>query len=303
MAKMQTSSMANFLSQEKVAEVKKRILSGESQRDIAAAVGCSKNSVMAYRLEVLIENVNPDGGSIVVFPTDFKRPRYMNGAWLDTRSHWSDEDLKLMSAAADLGITPEGVANTLGRSPTAIAWKAVSMNRRIPRSWIPLIYRPKAAAPRLHLEYPYIIKPDDRHADLIAVNRMVSKAIPGREDVVQDVMLALWESRTSLAELRADPRALRAFVSSFRKASFERSGYGVESMDVTIHSDDGDGKSKYEDARYQRTLADPDDEFIEDNIFKHGRSTTDFSAATIAALSNEEETLGVPAAFWSRVEL
>lgn len=75
-------------------------------------------------------------------------------------------------------------------------------------------------------------------------------------------------------------------------------GYGVESMDVTLHSDDGDGKSKYEDERFQRTLADHDDSFIEGAMFgkRYARDRT------IDDIENEELATGVPAAFWMRSE-
>lgn len=238
----------------------------------------------------------------IILPATFKHPRYMGGLWLDTRLHWSDEDLDLLAAAADLKISYDAAANTLGRNPTALVAKALQERILIPREWRSLVYNYKKREPKLKLQYPYIVQPDERHADLIAVNRMVSRALPGREDVCQDVMLALWESRTSLSELRTDPKALKAFIRSFRKASFERSGYNVESMDVTIHSNDGDGKSKYEDAKYQRTLVDNDDQYIEDAIFKHGRVTNDFAARTINELTDEEESLGIPAAFWARAE-
>lgn len=237
----------------------------------------------------------------IILPENFEHHRY-GGLWLDYRHHWDAECVRLLCASIDLGISCDAAANTIGRPPSALAHKAKDLGLSMPRDWWNLIIKRKRSVPVLNLEYPYVVKPTKEHDDLLAVNRMVSRAMPGREDVVQDVMLALWETRTSLTELRADPRALQAFVRSFRKASFERSGYGVESMDVTIHSEDGDGKSKYEDARYQRTLADPDDQFIEDNIFLRGRHTNDFSDKTIVALSNEEEALGVPAAFWARME-
>lgn len=239
-------------------------------------------------------------GEIVIRPNIFKTSRFHGGLWLNHRTHWGGSDVMVLHAACDLGVDYEAAANTLGRPPHALAHKALGMRVRIPKSWRPLVYNYQKKEPRLNLQYPYVVKPDSRHDDLIAVNRLVSQAIPGREDVCQDVMLALWQSRTSLAELRTDPRALKSFIRAFRKASFERGGYGVESMDVTIHSHDGgDGKTKYEDARYQRTLADQDDQFIEWSLFGK-RHAEDY---TIDNLSAEEESLGVPAAFWARANL
>ena len=300
----------NVLPKNKISEVKRLVLADEDERGIAATTGVSKGTVRRYRAETLREQLNNDTveqqlamySNQIMLPENFKRPRYYNGMWLDTRRRWTEEDLRLLCAAADLRIGYVAAANTLGRAPSALVHMAVDYGIRVPRDWLALISKPKLRSVKpLNLNYPYIVTPDDRHADLIAVNRMISQAMPGREDVCQDIMLAIWESRTSLDELRTDPRALKAFVKAFRKASFERSGYAVESMDVTIHSEDGDEKSKCEDIRYQRTLADPDDQFIEGMIFGK-RYAHDFADRTIAELSNEEESLGVPAAFWARIQ-
>lgn len=239
--------------------------------------------------------------AIIVLPENFKYPRYFDNAWISARTHWNDEDSALLTAAIDLGISYTAAANTLGRPPETLVDKARKMGIRVPYAWGLLRCQPyKKVVRPLNLNYPYIVKPTNDHADLIAVNRMVSQAMPGREDVCQDVMLALWENRTSLEELRADPRALKAFTRSFRKASFERSGFGVESMDATIYSEDGNGKSKYEDARYQRSLINNDDQFLEASLFGKGY-IRDFADSTIEEIQREEESLGVAAAFWMRM--
>lgn len=238
----------------------------------------------------------------IIIPENFRVPRYMNSLWLDSRRHWSDEDLRLLVAANDMRLDPTMAANSLGRAPSILAHKARELRLSLPRSWYELIATKRISNPRLNLEYPYVVKPDDRHSDLIAVNRIVSRQLPGREDVCQDIMLALWESRTSLDELKSDPKAIRSFVKAFRKASFERSGY-AESMDVTIHSENGDGRSKYEDARYQRTLVNQDDQFLESMILDKRRNHGDFSDSLIDEIAEEEEQNGVPAAFWMRAEL
>lgn len=242
-----------------------------------------------------------DGVSIIL-PADFKRPKYYDGLWLDQRTRWADEDLRLLAAACDMKIGYSMAANSIGRSPTTLVHKALELGLNVQRAWRDLIRRPREKkAPKVTLQYPYIVKPDDKYNDLIAVNRIVSRQLPGREDVCQDIMLALWESRTSLEELKNDPKAVRAFVKSFRKASFERSGY-AESMDATIHSDGGDGRSKYEDARYQRTLANPDDQFLESALFDRGYERN-FSDDLIDEIDKEEQSIRVPAAFWMRAEL
>lgn len=225
----------------------------------------------------------------IVLPSDFRAPRYMDGLWLDTRRRWADEDLALLAAACDMKLRPGVAADTLGRAPTSLVWKAHELGFVMPREWRALVYSQREKLqPRLDLQYPYIVKPDDKHGDLIAVNRLVSRQLPGREDVCQDIMLALWESRTSLDDLKNDHKAVRAFVKAFRKTSFERGGY-AESMDVTLHSDSGDGRSKYEDARYQRTLENEDERGFENDVVRE--------------IEEEELSLGMPAALWIRAEL
>jgi hypothetical protein len=236
---------------------------------------------------------------------DFKRPRYMDGAWLDTHLWWNEEDKKLLAAAVDTKISYTDAANTLGRQPYALWHQAIKLFGywNMPLAWKKHFneYKPKKKHEG-RLQYPYIVKPDDKYADLIAVNRLVSHAMPGREDVCQDIMLALWESRTSLQELKDDPRAIRSFIKAFRRAYFEKNGYGVESMDITLYVDDN--INKYEHSKYQKSLINNDDEFLEDLIFgERGKGyTPDSSNLLIEQISREEEEIGVPAALWMRAE-
>lgn len=288
-----------------------QLVAGETLRTIASRSKVSLNTVMRIMEEIRCENLIPyppkdilsmsDDGISIILPENFKYPRYMDGLWLENHRRWSGDDLALLNAACDMRLSLAMTGNSLGRGPTNIAWKAHDLGLVLPREWLALIRSKKPRlAPRENLQYPYIVKPDDRHADLIAVNRIVSKQLPGREDVCQDIMLALWESRLSLDELKSDPKAVRAFVRGFRKASFERGGY-AESMDVTV-SGDSDGRSKYEDARYQRTLVNEEDKFVEAAMFD-SRTTPTFVNELMNDMEAEEEALGVPAAFWMRAEI
>lgn len=186
--------------------------------------------------------------------------------------------MALLVSACDMNISFQIAADNFGRAPSCLAWKAHELRIGLPPLWRQLIrtVKPKAN-PRIDLQYPYIIRPDERHSDIIAVNRLVSSMIPGRDDVCQDILLALWESKASLAELRNDPSAVRAFVKAFRKTSFEQSGY-AESMDVTVFED---GRSKYEDARYG--------------------ADTDFTDTLIDDIDTRESAREVPAALWMRI--
>jgi len=147
---------------------------------------------------------------IIILPSTFKSPRYFNGLWLSQRLRWTEEDIALLASAVDLKINYNDAANTLGRDPKTIFHKAGELFSywRLPTEWKKkfLQYKLKTRQHKDALQYPYIVKPDDKYSDLIAVNNLVSKSLPGREDVCQDIMLALWESRTSLKELKDDQK-------------------------------------------------------------------------------------------------
>ncbi len=87
---------------------------------------------------------------------------------------------------------------------------------------------------RVIIAYPYIVKPSDEHAELLAVNTLVPQ-MPGREDICQDIMLALWEKKITLDELKANRHRVREFVTAFRRKNMEASGYAV-SLDVPMAS-------------------------------------------------------------------
>lgn len=217
----------------------------------------------------------------IILRADFSRTRYM-GMWLERGCWWRESDLPLLAAACDMGISYSTAADHFGRNPEAVAWKARDIGLVLPREWRDLIRTVKTRSlPRADLQYPFILKPDGRHSDIIEINRIVSAAMPGREDVCQDIMMALWESRISLAELRNDPAAVRSFIKSFRKTNFERGGY-AESLDMTVHAD-GDGRVKHDDARYQ------------------GGVDSDFTDRLIDSIDAREVAREVPAALWMRV--
>jgi hypothetical protein len=96
------------------------------------------------------------------------------------------------------------------------------------------------------LSYPYIAVKRDEHADLLAVNALVPAWMPGREDVCQEIMLALWEKQITLEQLKANRVDLRSFVRSFTKANYEAGGFAI-SLDQPMY----DGRSWHD------VLADP----------------------------------------------
>lgn len=91
---------------------------------------------------------------------------------------------------------------------------------------------------KIVLSYPYLPKKREEHADLLAVNALVPRGMPGREDVCQEIMLAIWEGRTTLVELRQNRMNVRGFMARFRADNLEVGGYAI-SLDQPMH----DGRS------------------------------------------------------------
>lgn len=168
------------------------------------------------------------------------RPRY-GGSWCGTRSHWTDTDEAQLRVLCEAGADVEKSADALGRSPTSIAHRARDTGLLVPTAWSKLI-TPKRVAkltvPRFALSYPFIIRKRDEHADLLAVNSLVPHGLPGREDVCQEIMLALWEGKITLDQLKANRSNVRSFVRAFTVENYEGGGYAM-SLDQPM----ADGRS------------------------------------------------------------
>lgn len=155
--------------------------------------------------------------------------------WYNTGTRWSARDVAELNILCTAGVTPDKAADTLGRSPSSVAHRARDSGLLLAPEWAGLV-RPKRAiikAPRTQLAYPYIIKKRDGHGDLLAVNRLVPQGMPGRDDVCQEIMLAMWEGKITVADLQANRDNVRAFMRNFRRDNFERSGH-VISLDEPI---------------------------------------------------------------------
>jgi hypothetical protein len=98
-------------------------------------------------------------------------------------------------------------------------------------------YKLKAArgARTVQLSYPYINQAREEHQVLLAVNSLVPRGLVGREDVCQEIYLALLEQRVSLDELSRNPSAIRSFIRRFNQAAFEQSGYAL-SLDIPMRN-------------------------------------------------------------------
>jgi hypothetical protein len=74
-----------------------------------------------------------------------------------------------------------------------------------------------------------------QRADYGIIDALVPRGVVDREDVIQDVALAVMEGRVSVDELRSNPGLIRRFTGAHRKASFELGGYAV-SLDAPMRS-------------------------------------------------------------------
>jgi hypothetical protein len=86
--------------------------------------------------------------------------------------------------------------------------------------------------------YPFIGAPSLDNALLRAVYALVPASLPGRDDVCQDLIVALLDGRESLDRLRAAPSRLRSFITAFYAANFEARGF-ARSLDAPLTADGG----------------------------------------------------------------
>lgn len=67
-----------------------------------------------------------------------------------------------------------------------------------------------------------------------AVNAIVPR-LPGREDICQEIMLAIWDGKFTLEHLQANSGDVRSFVRTHYRNNFETGGYAI-SLDVPMKS-------------------------------------------------------------------
>jgi len=75
------------------------------------------------------------------------------------------------------------------------------------------------------MAYPFVAKQRDEYAELLLVNSLVPRGMPGRDDVVQTIMLALWEQQTTIERLQAE--GVAPFLRQFRRENYEAGGYAL----------------------------------------------------------------------------
>jgi hypothetical protein len=165
-----------------------------------------------------------------------RRPKYNLGGealWLDTRLHWDSKAKRELRILAGAGVSIERVADLLGRSPTSIAHRCRSDRLQMPAAWAKVIRTARRTSPRwTPLAYPYVNFRRAEANTLLIVNEMVSRALPGREDVCQDIMLAILERG-----LTPNKVTVNEFIRKFRRDNYESGGFAL-SLDAPMPGTD-----------------------------------------------------------------
>lgn len=186
------------------------------------------------------------GLEVISVPALLARPRYLGGGYYDQGTQWWRRDEVALAALCEAKASIEKVAASLGRLPTTIAHRASDTGLSLPAEWRALIYKRRPLSPRIPqvpLQYPYLVEAKGEHADLLSVNALIPRGLPDhvRADVCQEIMLALWEKKIDIAELKKSPLLVRSFIKTFRAANHEMNGYAM-SLDAPMQ----DGRSWYD---------------------------------------------------------
>ena len=76
------------------------------------------------------------------------------------------------------------------------------------------------------LSYPYVGTSRAENSLVRAVNELVPRGVPGREDIVQSLLLALHENKITREQLR-DRKTVGQAIRVFMRENFEGAGYAV----------------------------------------------------------------------------
>lgn len=211
----------------------KRVTDRESwlaQHSAWAASRANRRAVPALIL-------TPDEARIHARALLAERPRYP-GAWrLNTGLTWAYQDEIYLQVLCIGGADIDRASAALGRSPSSIAWRARDAGMTLPKAWRPLVASKaprKPAEPKwVPMAYPYVSAKRAENAHVLEVNSLVARYLPGRADICQEILLALWEKRVTMDDLRKQGTQLRSFVKQFYKSNHELGGY-ARSLDAPL---------------------------------------------------------------------
>lgn len=156
-------------------------------------------------------------------------PLYGAGYHIANGTHWTAKEKTALRLLAEAGVSIGRAADILGRPETTLAHRCRSEKIKLPAPWAKLILPARKPSPRwMPLAYPYINFRRAENETLLLVNELVARALPGREDVCQDIMLAILESG-----LTPDRVTVNEYIRKFRRDNYENSGYAL-SLDAII---------------------------------------------------------------------
>jgi hypothetical protein len=133
-------------------------------------------------------------------------------------THWLAAEDRALSLLVAAKVDPAQASISLGRPAPALANRARRIGLAVPTSW-PYYFISKNKERYEQLQFPYIKKARPEHADLLRVNALVPRSFPEwqRSDICQSIMLALFEGKTTLAELEAHKGKPRYFIKEYYK--------------------------------------------------------------------------------------
>lgn len=154
-------------------------------------------------------------------------PRYFNAIPLARNLTWGEGDLVRLRTLVESNADIERAAQSLGRLPKSLAWRARDAGLHLPASWSALITPPRKPIVRANeslLCYPYVAKARPGNTDLLRANALIPHGMPEhiRADIVQEVMLAMYEGRIELADLEKNRTKVRWFIAKFYKEQMPR---------------------------------------------------------------------------------
>jgi transposase-like protein len=147
------------------------IVNGPKDRslfEIANRLGVNYRTVFQLGNELRAVLANPGGED----PVDIKdlKPRFFDRGFHNTHTRWTNRDQEALIALVKASVDVEKAAEHLGRTPKNLASRARDLGILLPEGWRPP--RPlriaKPGEQKIVLNYPYIAKPRNEHAELMA---------------------------------------------------------------------------------------------------------------------------------------
>lgn len=159
-------------------------------------------------------------------------------------SRWKPEEESAMRTLMEANATAEQVASILHRPVTKVVNRALERGLKPPKEWRMLLpYYKGPVVPFVPLmQFPYIKTARPENADLLRVNKLVPHAFGEdmRADIIQEVMLALFEGTVTMDDLERNRDKLSFFIKKFRKDQRPW-------QEMTGLGGGGDEKRSYED--------------------------------------------------------